>query len=104
MNTLNRVLKKITEKPTLKTELENKVTGFKLSKVDRKNIQILLKRMYVEFNPNASNNDLLRTFLSETYKAENHFVKMSKAKKKSTKLSKTKTDSMTYSGYYKLEK
>ena len=93
MSNLNRILKKLTAKPSI-IDKTNDIIGFSLTNSDRKNLSILLKRQYVEFSKNITDNDLLRLYLNTQYTFENHKFKMEQRLKKEELDNKQKINKM----------
>tara|TARA_R100001440_G_scaffold66276_1_gene87279 strand:+ start:1058 stop:1420 length:363 start_codon:yes stop_codon:yes gene_type:complete len=93
MSTLNRILNKLTDKPSIIDKTKD-IIGFSLTKTDRKNISTLLKRQYVEFNNNITDNDMLRLYLNTQYTYENHRTNMEAKLKKEERESKKKVNRM----------
>ena len=93
MSTLNRILNKLTDKPSIIDKTKD-IIGFSLTKTDRKNISTLLKRQYVEFNNNITDNDMLRLYLNTQYTYENHRINMERKLKKEEVVAKKKVNQM----------
>lgn len=91
MRTIERIFKKISERPTAKVALEKKVLkGFQPTKRDIQNLKIMLKRMYVDVPKNVTDSQVVRMYLNEKYREEVQLQELSKKKKKEELNSKTK--------------
>ena len=89
MKTIDRIFKRINAQPTKKAMLQAKLKqGFMMSKQDRTNLSIMLKRMGVKYKANAADNTLLRLYLNAQYKEQ---VKLQKLAK--TEAARKKNDS-----------
>ena len=65
-----------------------------MSKQDRTNLSIMLKRMNVKFNNNATDNQILRLYLNAQYKEQIKLQKLAKDKKKAEQLAQAKIKRM----------
>lgn len=102
MRTIDRIYKKLSEKPSKKQMLQAKLKqGYMPTEVDRKNLMIILKRTFKkEVNPDIGDVELLRMYLHLLYAKEVKMQEQLKAKKKQ-QLAKTKRTNMG-SHYVKL--
>ena len=82
MKTIDRIFKKHNEKPNKKAMLQAKLKqGFVMTKQDRTNLSIMLKRMGVKYAVNAADNTLLRLYLNAQYKEQVRLQKLAKTEK-----------------------
>lgn len=95
MSQLERIFKRISETPTKKETLKKAlIKGFTLTKIDRQNLQVMLKRMGVRFTKATTNNQLLRLYLNAQYKEQIKLQKLAKDKKKAEQLAQAKIKRM----------
>ena len=79
MRTIDRIYQKISQQPKKKAMLQAKLKpGFVMSKQDRTNLSIMLKRMNVKFSESATDNQMLRLYLNAQYKEQVKLQKLAK--------------------------
>jgi len=75
----NRIFKKLNAQPNKKAMLQAKLKqGFVMSKQDRTNLSIMLKRMNVKFSESITDNQMLRLYLNAQYKEQVKLQKLAK--------------------------